>query len=210
MYIYYLPFPFNSEEKYLLNTDVFLFILIHCSINGSISLFIFFFFFPKKMLFSYCTLHLEIDFLFKCQFFTASKKTHIINCCLATPLRYIGIVTAAFIGVLVVLNKLFRCEIMLFRVWSKQVLITIHIFLIKFFLPDDLIRNCFQLYEFEPFKAQRGCTHTHTHTHRLQTLIYVCVRVCEHWGVRAGVCLSVHCAASHRWLGFYYVYTKQL
>lgn len=40
--MYYLPFSFNSEQKYLLNTDVFLMIAIYCSKNGSITLFIFF------------------------------------------------------------------------------------------------------------------------------------------------------------------------
>lgn len=45
--MYYLPFNLNSEQKYLLNTDVFLCIVIYCSKNGSITLFIFFLF-PKK------------------------------------------------------------------------------------------------------------------------------------------------------------------
>lgn len=64
------------------------------------------------------------------------------------------------------------------------------------------------------FLEHKEYAHAHTHTHTnaadINTCVCVCVCVWEYLGVRAGVCLYVYCTAVHRWLGFYYVYTKQL
>lgn len=95
---------------------------------------------------------------------------------------------------------------MLSGVRSKQLLISIHIFLIYFFfLPADLVHNRFQLHEIDPLKAQRVCARVHTCSHE-DMHVYVSTLVC----VRAAVFAYGHCTASHRWLGFYYVYTRLL
>lgn len=62
------------------------------------------------------------------------------------------------------------------------------------------------------FARPTGYAHacTHAEAHMLQALMHACVCVWERFGVRAAVCLCVHCTAVHRWLGFYYVYSKQL
>lgn len=52
------------------------------------------------------------------------------------------------------------------------------------------------------FAKHTGCAHTCTHAEAHAAGINSCVCVCEHFGVRAGVCPCVHSTAVHRWLDF--------